>query len=472
MLCALENFGAKNEILTKKYEYSTLKFSDTNDSPKLTDFVTRPQFLRWFTEWGEDFCREQKKEFRKLVDGCNGYECNGDNGDKKKKCNDACQKYKKFISEWKPQYEKQIKKYGENKDKIYSEHHVAKDAKDARDYLDKTLQNFCQNGSTNENCDYMCMGNTSKQQKQASDNTDMPASLDEEPQEVKAKCTCPPPPKPKPAGESLARSLPPVKHDEDGNPSDEEEEDEDEIDDVEVDGSDGAEEEEEEDEGDDDDEEDTTVENHTEAETEEGTEQVEEEEEEAASTTKTPKQDGQGPKEEKGPKVEDICATVAKALTGDTTALQDACTLKYSGNNSRLGWRCVPTSGDKTDTSGGRVARSAPSGDQKTTTSSDSGSICVPPRRRKLYLHDLKTLGEADKTPTDTQLLEWFVKSAAVETFFAWHKYKMDKEIEKKEKNRADGRVYALKDDNEEAQKQLNDGTIPEEFKRQMFYTL
>ncbi|ETW26859.1 hypothetical protein PFFCH_05718, partial [Plasmodium falciparum FCH/4] len=178
MLCALQKASGTTGTLTTKYPYHTVKFSGDN-SPTLEKFAQTPQFLRWFTEWGEDFCREQKKEFRKLVDGCNGYECNGDNGDKKKKCNDACQKYKKFISEWKPQYEKQIKKYGENKDKIYSEHHVAKDAKDARDYLDKTLEKIC--SDKNGDCEYKCMKNVSTQ---SLNNTDMPASLDDEPEEV------------------------------------------------------------------------------------------------------------------------------------------------------------------------------------------------------------------------------------------------------------------------------------------------
>ncbi|ETW58053.1 hypothetical protein PFMC_06050, partial [Plasmodium falciparum CAMP/Malaysia] len=48
----------------------------------------------------------------------------------------------------------------------------------------------------------------------------------------------------------------------------------------------------------------------------------------------------------------------------------------------------------------------------------------------------------------------------------------MDKEIEKKEKQAAQENVYIPSDDNEEAQNSLEGGIIPEDFKRQMFYTL
>ncbi|KNG76197.1 erythrocyte membrane protein 1 [Plasmodium falciparum IGH-CR14] len=107
------------------------------------------------------------------------------------------------------------------------------------------------------------------------------------------------------------------------------------------------------------------------------------------------------------------------------------------------------------------------------TTTRSSGAICVPPRRRKLYLHDLKTLGEADKTPTDTQLLEWFVKSAAVETFFLWDRYK---KLNTK-KTQGDGSqllplLYGSSGDDNNPQTLLQNGTIPPDFLRQMFYTL
>ncbi|KNC35083.1 erythrocyte membrane protein 1 [Plasmodium falciparum RAJ116] len=81
--------------------------------------------------------------------------------------------------------------------------------------------------------------------------------------------------------------------------------------------------------------------------------------------------------EAEAPKVDDVnvCETVKNALA-DTGSLTQACNLKYGGNNSRLGWKCIP-SGD----SGVTGTR----GSDATTGKSDaSGSICVPPRRRRL----------------------------------------------------------------------------------------
>ncbi|ETW31716.1 hypothetical protein PFFCH_00856 [Plasmodium falciparum FCH/4] len=155
------------------------------------DEGTEYQFLRWFAEWGEDFCKHKEKELKKLVGACNDYNC-GDNEDKKKKCTSACTQYKQFISEWKPQYENQIKKYGKHKHKIYSEHPVAKEAKDAQEYLDKQLQKFCENKSGD--CEYNCMKDASTQLLTDGHSQNMPASLEDEPKEVEGKCNCPVPP--------------------------------------------------------------------------------------------------------------------------------------------------------------------------------------------------------------------------------------------------------------------------------------
>ncbi|ETW32915.1 hypothetical protein PFTANZ_06366 [Plasmodium falciparum Tanzania (2000708)] len=114
--------------------------------------------------------------------------------------------------------------------------------------------------------------------------------------------------------------------------------------------------------------------------------------------------------------------------------------------------------------------------------SGDKGSICVPPRRRRLYiqkLHEWANIAVSQGTtsaltPSRAQdpLLAAFVESAAIETFFLWHKYKMDKAREKKEKNRADGIYISSSNDDNGPQKELESGKIPDEFLRQMFYTL
>ncbi|KNC35011.1 erythrocyte membrane protein 1 [Plasmodium falciparum RAJ116] len=136
----------------------------------------------------------------------------------------------------------------------------------------------------------------------------------------------------------------------------------------------------------------------------------------------------------------------------------EACNQKYAKNNSRLGWKCVTTT----------------SGDQKAATTGSSGSICIPPRRRKLYIHDLQSLsGEDGKTQSHKQLLEWFVKSAAVETFFLWDRYK--KEWMAQHGAGATG-LQPLNGDTisgeQTPEKLLQSGTIPPDFLRLMFYTL
>ncbi|ETW32047.1 hypothetical protein PFFCH_00519 [Plasmodium falciparum FCH/4] len=164
-----------------------------------------------------------------------------------------------------------------------------------------------------------------------------------------------------------------------------------------------------------------------------------------------------------------------------------ACTQKYAKNNSRLGWKCVTPSGT---TSGG----SEPTGSSGATT---GGSICVPPRRRKLYLGGFKRLtddtavspqGDGEATlPTSAStssraqdpLLAAFVESAAVETFFLWDRYK--KEWDHRNNKTQDGLLAGspqalqspvVDDDNNPQSKLQKSGTIPDGFLRQMFYTL
>ncbi|ETW33355.1 hypothetical protein PFTANZ_05926, partial [Plasmodium falciparum Tanzania (2000708)] len=171
-------------------------------------------------------------------------------------------------------------------------------------------------------------------------------------------------------------------------------------------------------------------------------------------------------------------------------SLQEACGLKYGpgGKENFPNWKCISDSGVTATGSESGEAKSRhkrASSDESATPSAKSdatssgtnqGSICVPPRRRKLYIHDLKTL---DEKPSDTALRTWFVKSAAVETFFLWHKYKTvkQKELDEKKKQQQENVGLlggdTLGDSGEQTpENQLLQGTIPEEFKRQMFYTL
>ncbi|ETW46016.1 hypothetical protein PFMALIP_05919, partial [Plasmodium falciparum MaliPS096_E11] len=247
----------------------------------------------------------------------------------------------------------------------------------------------------------------------------------------------------------------------------------------------------------------------------------EEEEEQPEDTTKVT---GQG--EEKEPKEEVDACGIVNTLFTTPGSLNAACEQKYSGNNSRLGWKCISGNKTATDSEAKDRHRRDTSGDGKTTTSSaksgdTSGSICIPPRRRKLYVTPLsrwaeeatkssvasgdqstsessvQTASQIDGKPAaqpnshpaspsnsrdDAALREAFIQSAAVETFFLWHRYKKEWMAQKAaEKARENGEVVGVshdqespsEDDPKHPQNKLQQtGVIPPEFLRQMFYTL
>ncbi|ETW42939.1 hypothetical protein PFNF135_02414 [Plasmodium falciparum NF135/5.C10] len=199
----------------------------------------------------------------------------------------------------------------------------------------------------------------------------------------------------------------------------------------------------------------------------EDSEEEEEEEdelppEEASAEEPTAKETTEVTKQGEAPPATDpsveVCNIVDKALKGDLNA---ACTLKY-GKTAPTSWKCV-----------------TPSGDEKTAPPSNSGSICVPPRRRRLYvgkLHDwaktveTQTSGSEAPSPSDNKLRDAFIQTAAIETFFLWHKYKAENT-----KTQSESPLQPLNGaigSEQNPENQLLQGTIPEEFKRQMFYTL
>ncbi|EWC87128.1 hypothetical protein PFNF54_04078 [Plasmodium falciparum NF54] len=96
----------------------------------------------------------------------------------------------------------------------------------------------------------------------------------------------------------------------------------------------------------------------------------------------------------------------------------------------------------------------------------DGDVVCIPPRRRRLYVKNLQDLTGEESL---VDLRKAFIKCAAIETFFAWHEFKKEKEREEKEKNEQD--VQYKSSVLENLQKQLKNGEIDDEFKRQMFYT-
>ncbi|ETW39476.1 hypothetical protein PFNF135_06144, partial [Plasmodium falciparum NF135/5.C10] len=177
------------------------------------------------------------------------------------------------------------------------------------------------------------------------------------------------------------------------------------------------------------------------------------------------------------------CDIVSK-LFQNPNDFSDACTLKY-GKTAPTSWKCVPTtSGDSgvtaTDSESERHSR-AKRGAEHPTKSGDAtgGSVCVPPRRRRLYVGKLETLDTDSTSQNDVKtasqpdpLLKAFVESAAIETFFAWHKYKEEKKPQNTSQLLQTTVNGSSEDDENNPEKLLQKGEIPEEFLRQMFYTL
>ncbi|ETW51318.1 hypothetical protein PFMALIP_00637, partial [Plasmodium falciparum MaliPS096_E11] len=244
-------------------------------------------------------------------------------------------------------------------------------------------------------------------------------------------------------------------------------------------------------------------------------EEKEEEEEEVAEETR---EDGKGPPQAEdtqvdgpapptpAPTVENICATVKNALNNKEN-LNAACTQKYAPPQRHWGWKCIPTSGGEKATSSESEAASSPSRSKRGADSADSapsgtnqGSICVPPRRRRLYIQKLqeweKTVGDLKAQSGDETteasvsqetgeassqidgkpaaqpdpLLKAFVESAAVETFFLWHNYKQENKTQNTSQLPLSPPVTDSDDNNPE--QELQKGHIPPDFLRLMFYTL
>ncbi|KOB60485.1 hypothetical protein PFHG_02273 [Plasmodium falciparum HB3] len=186
-----------------------------------------------------------------------------------------------------------------------------------------------------------------------------------------------------------------------------------------------------------------------------------------------------GPSGPATPVDDKVCDIVSKLFSGNDFG--DGCGTKYDkyGREKFPNWKCI--SGDKIATDSEAKGRQRREASGAVTTTGKDGAICVPPRRRRLYVTPLTTwasgntaasVSQGDGVSTETSqtsLLHAFVKSAAVETFFLWDRYKKEK---KKEKQAAQENVYNLKDDNDEAQTKLKNGNIPPDFLRQMFYTL
>ncbi|SPJ09188.1 erythrocyte binding antigen-175 [Plasmodium sp. DRC-Itaito] len=93
-------------------------FKDNNIC-KENDIVNVPQFFRWFSEWGDDYCQDKIKMIENLKVACKEKGCEDNN------CKNKCSLYKEWILKEKEQYNKQAKQYQEyqkgNNYTMYSE---------------------------------------------------------------------------------------------------------------------------------------------------------------------------------------------------------------------------------------------------------------------------------------------------------------------------------------------------------------
>ncbi|CDO62083.1 erythrocyte membrane protein 1, EMP1 [Plasmodium reichenowi] len=438
----------------------------------LDDYI--PQRLRWMTEWAEWYCKAQKEENNKLWQKCMTCMNKGRGGGKEcwktdsecTECDNQCKDYKKFIDTWKKQWNNMDQKYsisysGAKKDYVGNAYgDTDPDYKQVDDFLKQlhkasiaTGGKIATTGDPTEppNTPYEraagyihqelpYAGCASKQNVFCTSGGDKYA-FKKPPTDYDDACKCTDRDKPQEDRGAGGRSLGPVdrKNGED------------------LPDSDGEGESDSEPEDDDDDKE------------EDEDDDVVEEKVEETETTEEPKKDDN---------VEKVCQIVGQALTGGK--LDDACNLKY-GKNAPTNWRCVtPTKTNEGGESEGALQRSKRgAGEPGGEKSSSSGAICVPPRRRKLYITPLSKWasgnkgtsqeGTVAKGPSPAEgtsvqtashsradsgdtigtsppsnlradgLLKAFVESAAIETFFLWDRYKKIKEKEAEEKRQREG---------------------------------
>ncbi|ETW28781.1 hypothetical protein PFFCH_03799, partial [Plasmodium falciparum FCH/4] len=147
MVCALQYDSNDKTIKIHKEVLDKLNNNNKYDKQKskMEEITCRPQFIRWFEEWAEEFCRKKTHKLAQIKDDCRGASghnyCDGDGFDCKNivpnkdeilkdfncpSCAKSCNSYKQWInikrSEFDKQkkiYDKEIHNYESNTDNIY-----------------------------------------------------------------------------------------------------------------------------------------------------------------------------------------------------------------------------------------------------------------------------------------------------------------------------------------------------------------
>ncbi|SOS77891.1 erythrocyte membrane protein 1 (PfEMP1), putative [Plasmodium sp. gorilla clade G1] len=206
MLCGLSHHiddeEMKGEKLTKKndYKYSTV-------ASTLEDFACRPQFLRWFTEWGDEFCKKREEQLWILMKKCQDYECKNNDEKTKEACKNACKAYQNWLKDWKDQYKRQSAKF--HQDKTYRKFDNTSAEEDinepinAHEYLHEQLKKLCEDGKCS------CMKDPSIQEEETEllEQNVFPEALDYPPKEFGETCKCAIPPEPMSCVERTAQKL-------------------------------------------------------------------------------------------------------------------------------------------------------------------------------------------------------------------------------------------------------------------------
>ncbi|ETW15691.1 hypothetical protein PFFVO_05471 [Plasmodium falciparum Vietnam Oak-Knoll (FVO)] len=413
MVCALTNGFKQTEkkIILDKYSYDKLK-NPPNGTTPLENFAKKPQFLRWMIEWGEEFCREREKLEKNVNSECSGKNAADFCNNRKDLCYIACEEYKNYVKKKKDEFDKQNYKFVRNASELNAHKEYEGYGYKAGEKI-KQGNDYLLKNCDNKKCD--CMKGNVRSEDQSHTPFGKYSST------TLKLCDCargryvpsapPPPAQPQP----------------------------------------------------------------------------------------------EAPQEPPAPTVQDdVCDTVKNALA-DMGSLTQACQQKYDGKY--YGWRCVNTTGSaegEAASSNPRVRRSAPGGEKSGDTDTTGGSICIPPRRRRLYVTPLTKWannsgntqssvspgGAASTSTSQTSLLrDAFVESAAIETFFLWDRYKKEWMAQKNKAQNGElpftqstsggmsavpgGGPQLTSKNSDDPQKKLEEnGEIPEEFKRQMFYTL
>ncbi|SOV20426.1 erythrocyte membrane protein 1, PfEMP1, putative [Plasmodium sp. gorilla clade G2] len=137
---------------------------------KLPNSDTEKEYLRWFTEWTEDFCTQYMKNLKMLKDKCSFDNCDGADNNNIMECQKICSKHKTWISQKKEEYKT-------HKDKYNFEYKILNGKiRNPHDVLKEKCKEKCECISQNVNNDNI-------------DNV-----FEEYPETFKTKCECSPDP--------------------------------------------------------------------------------------------------------------------------------------------------------------------------------------------------------------------------------------------------------------------------------------